>query len=537
MSIKNFRIPKSLILTCACYFSVYFLILFALYNGVNYGIYQWLNSAFPSMDTLLEYEAQLQAETFSQIPLSHSRQCEFIVFDTDGRTVYATNREIGENISAGDVYLIPNYYGDLFYSVLQKNDAGGQKYYYVYLNRQEEGSDTVQMAGSCVLDESYSIVEGDRLFEKGTLTEQEFGLLQGLYEKNKRVEKYDYVTEKGENRTVVFVSLQMNPETYEKTVNLANRLWLFAIPAALLVGAVQIVLVLRKIKKSIAPLNRAIESYGGQSGLAVDKRKIPVEFQSTVDRFSELVARLAGMQAEEEEAYQEKQRLIADISHDLKTPLTVIQGYSKALLEKRVPEEKEKKYLETICGRAGLASDLLDSLFEYVKMDHPGYEPDREKIDLGEWIREILAEKYSELENRGFPLHVELPKEPVYFSADKELFRRLLENLLGNAVKYNPAGTSIYVFLEEKDEDIILTVADDGVGISPELCRHVFEPFFTGSRARTSGEGTGLGLSIVKRIVELHQGTIRLIEPPSPPFHTQFHMEWKVSTEKTYGSK
>lgn len=526
MSIKRFKMRKSLILTCAWYLLIYSLILFLVYNTVSYFIYNRLNTAFPSMDNLLEYEDELSAETFSEIPLSHSSQCGFIVFDGDGRTVYATSRELSENINAGDTELIPDYYGAVFYSVFKKINTAGQVYYYVYLNMMDEDTDTAQMVGSCMLDETYRIVSGDNLFGKDQLTKKEFGLLQGQYDENQDIEKYDYQTDEGEDRTVVLVSLQMNMENYDKMVNNANRLWIVAVPTVILIAAIEIVLIIRKIRQSIQPLNAAIESYRGRDHFQVEKESIPMEFQPTVDRFSELVSRLSAMQAEKEETYQENQRIIADISHDLKTPLTVIQGYSKALMEGRVPEEKREKYLETICSRAELAAGLLDSLFEYVKMDHPGYEPDRKEMDLGEFIREILAEKYSEMENQGFHMEVDIQERPVLFMADAKLFRRLLENLLGNGVKYNPPGTTIYVSLEEKGKQIVLTVADDGVGIPDSIGRQVFDPFITGSAARTSGEGTGLGLSIVKKIVELHGGTICLVQPPHKPFHTEFQMKW-----------
>ncbi len=198
----------------------------------------------------------------------------------------------------------------------------------------------------------------------------------------------------------------------------------------------------------------------------MESADIPVEFQSTVDSFSQLVDRLSAMQEEKEEMYREKQR----------------------------------RYLETICGRAELAAGLLDSLFAYVRMEHPGYRPDKKKVDLGELVKEILAERYSEVENSGFHLEVNIPETPIPFSVDVRLFRRLLENLLGNTLKYNPAGTTFYVSLEETREQVILVVADDGVGIPPSMGRRVFDPFVTGSSARTTGEGTGLGLSIVKKL-------------------------------------
>lgn len=414
---------KSLILTCVIYFLLYSLLMFLVYNAVNYFVYNWMNSAFPSMDNLLEYKQELQEDNFLDIPLTRSSQCSFIVFDDEGRTVYATSKEVADNINAKDLLLIKDYYGNYTYLVFEKNGSDGKTYYYVYLNKREEDTQTAQVIESSVLDENLHVIEGDLIAGKESLSEKEFGFIQGQYGENQMIEKYHYQTSDGKNRTVVLISLQINAQTYDKTLNSANRLWLITIPIVVLLAIVVTLLVIRRIKTSILPLNHAIASYRGDNQFEVNKAAIPMEFESTVDRFSELVMRLENTQLEKEQAYQEKQRIIADISHDVKTPLTVIQGYSKALLEERVPEEKKQKYLETIYKRSKLAVGLMDSLFEYVKMEHPGFEPNRKNVDICELIRGILAEKYNEIEQRSFSLNVDIQEDPIYFMADEKLFR------------------------------------------------------------------------------------------------------------------
>ena len=93
------------------------------------------------------------------------------------------------------------------------------------------------------------------------------------------------------------------------------------------------------------------------------------------DNFSHLLDQLAEVQKEKDEIYRERQRMITDISHDLKTPLTVIQGYAKAFMEDMIPEDKKEKYLTAIYNRSVLATQLIDTLFEYMRMEHPGYRP------------------------------------------------------------------------------------------------------------------------------------------------------------------
>ena len=100
--------------------------------------------------------------------------------------------------------------------------------------------------------------------------------------------------------------------------------------------------------------------------------------------------------------------------------------------------------------------------------------------------------------------------------------RRLLENLLSNAIKYNDKGTTIYIAMEKRGGDAVMTLADDGVGIPEGIAESLFQPFVTGNRARTTGKGTGLGLSIAQRIVQMHRGSMELVRPPHKPYHTEF---------------
>ena len=166
----------------------------------------------------------------------------------------------------------------------------------------------------------------------------------------------------------------------------------------------------------------------------------------------------------------------------------------------------------------------MNALFDYVRLDHPDYKLHATRTDLSEFCKAYLAEKYPEIESRGFLLTPELPEEPFFLSFDAALLRRLLDNLLSNALQYNPAGTTLYFALALQGDQVRLTVADNGVGIAPELADTLFEPFVTGNAARTPGGGTGLGMAIVKKAAELHGGSIRLVRPPHNGWHTEFEL-------------
>lgn len=125
---------------------------------------------------------------------------------------------------------------------------------------------------------------------------------------------------------------------------------------------------------------------------------------------------------------------------------------------------------------------------------------------MGEVLRECIAALYTDFEERGIALRVEIPETPVPYSADKLQMMRTVTNLLTNAVRYGKEGGKTLVKLEE----YAITVADDGEQIDDELAGHIFEPFSRGDKARSTKGGSGLGLSIASKIVQMHGGELKL---------------------------
>lgn len=220
------------------------------------------------------------------------------------------------------------------------------------------------------------------------------------------------------------------------------------------------------------------------------------------------VNELMEQEQEQQKAYvRQRNLLLSDIAHDIKTPLTTICGYSKALSDGIVrEEEKRQEYLEAVYAKSMRMSELLTLLFEYVKLDSEGYELHLEKGDFAELVRENTALVYKDFEEKQMELNVELPEEVVAYEMDKLQMGRAVMNLLSNAARYGKTGGRVLVRLEER----VLTVADDGMEIEPEFAEHIFEPFSRADKARSTSGGSGLGLSIAARIVEMHGGKLEL---------------------------
>lgn len=213
---------------------------------------------------------------------------------------------------------------------------------------------------------------------------------------------------------------------------------------------------------------------------------------------------------EEEKAQQiayDRQRnlLLSDIAHDIKTPLTTLCGYSKALSDGVVEEEgKRQEYLEAIYNKSMRMNELITLLFEYVKMDSSGFELHREEGDLGELVRECTAALYTDFEEENISLVINISEEPMPCLMDKVQMARAITNLLNNTIRYGRAGGRALVRLE----DYCVTVADDGMEIDRAFAAHIFEPFSRADSARSTNGGSGLGLSIAYKIVQMHGGEL-----------------------------
>ena len=217
--------------------------------------------------------------------------------------------------------------------------------------------------------------------------------------------------------------------------------------------------------------------------------------------------------AEEMRKVYEKKRnlMLSDIAHDLRTPITTIAGYSKALNDDMVvSEEKKREYLQAIENKSARMSDLINLLFDYVRLDSTNYGLRRDEIDLPELLRTIAASLYSDIEEKGMEFEISIPEEVHMVSLDRVQFSRVIVNLINNAIKHNEAGTTISLEMKKEKDKIQIIVSDNGSLIPTFLAEHIFEPFAMGDASRTAQSGSGLGLSIAKKIVEMHGWTLEL---------------------------
>ena len=218
---------------------------------------------------------------------------------------------------------------------------------------------------------------------------------------------------------------------------------------------------------------------------------------------------------DEERHAEEKRRylMISNIVHDLKTPMTTVYGYAKALNDGMVPPEKNTEYHEAIMAKTDRMNEVVALLLDYVKLDSEGFTLKKEKLDICETVRACCALSYTDTEVAGDTLDVNIPDNPVYIEADGKQLSRVITNLITNAIRHNPEGTKIGVSVTS-DEDIRIFVADTGDEIAEDMKEQIFEPFVTGDESRASDGGTGLGLPLSSRICEMHGFSLKLAQKP-----------------------
>ena len=234
--------------------------------------------------------------------------------------------------------------------------------------------------------------------------------------------------------------------------------------------------------------------------------------------FSRIVAEeVEKKERQEEELRVQYERarnlMLSDIAHDLRTPITTIAGYAKALNDGLVTsDEKRTEYLDAIENKANRMSDLITLLFDYVRLDSESFSLRKEKIDVSELLRENAALLYADVEAKQMEFEIEIPEEPVVLNIDKLQFSRVITNLINNALKHNDGNTTIILEMKLEKQNIQIIVKDNGKMIEPQIAEHIFEPFVMADASRDSKGGSGLGLSIAKKIVEMHGGTIELLQ-------------------------
>jgi signal transduction histidine kinase len=274
----------------------------------------------------------------------------------------------------------------------------------------------------------------------------------------------------------------------------------------------------RKIMEPVQKMEEAFkEVTAGHLDTTLDF-ETETEFGEMRDAFNSMARRLKDSEEKRMTMENERIRLFSHIAHDLKTPITTISGYAQALASGMVEEpDKQREYHMAIKAKTGQMNQLIDQLLSYSKLGTPQYPMNVGRVDLVELLRVSCATLFGEIESKQMKLELRLlPDRPVFYMADSSEMGRAIDNLLTNAIRHNPVGSLLSVGLTDESDRIEIQIADNGAAIPEAIAGNLFEPFVSGSDARSTSSGSGLGLAIVKKVMEQHSGEVFLLDAISP---------------------
>ena len=228
-------------------------------------------------------------------------------------------------------------------------------------------------------------------------------------------------------------------------------------------------------------------------------RGVEPGFNVIIDYFNRMVQELSGMETLRTD-------FIANVSHELKTPLAVIQNYGTMLQQPNLSDEDRKDYARTVTNASQRLASLITNILKLNKLENQQIYPKKEHFDLGEQLCECLLGFENAWEAKKLEIETEI-EDGVNVESDPELLSLVWNNLFSNAIKFTEEGGTIGLKLHTENGHAVVEVSDTGCGISPEVGVHIFEKFYQGDTSHAT-QGNGLGLALVKRVVDIIGGEI-----------------------------
>ncbi len=222
-------------------------------------------------------------------------------------------------------------------------------------------------------------------------------------------------------------------------------------------------------------------------------------FDVIIDCFNRMAEELSGVETLRTD-------FIANVSHELKTPLAVMQNCGTMLQRPDLTEEQRMEYAETITEQSRRLADLITNILKLNRLENQQIYPAAKRYDLGEQLAECLLNFESTWEQKNIDIETDIEEE-VFVESDEELLSLVWNNLFSNALKFTEPGGAVSVVLKTEGNSAVVEVSDTGCGISPETGRHIFEKFYQGDTSHAM-QGNGLGLALVKRVVDIVGGDI-----------------------------
>lgn len=277
---------------------------------------------------------------------------------------------------------------------------------------------------------------------------------------------------------------------------------------AVLLAFLGVSYITNRMTKPIAAMNNTV------------KRFSKGDFEARVavsggDEVAELGQSFNDMANEINALEQSRRSFVANVSHELRSPLTSMRGFLEAIQDGTIPGEEQAKYLDIVINECKRMTGMVNDLLDLARIESGAYELKLEQFDINELVIRTLLTFEARVNARHIDVVMDFESDRTMVEADQQQIAQVIRNLVDNAIKFSPEGGKLTLCIKKDRGKAVVSVRDEGAGIAPEDLPYVFDRFYKGEKAHTpSGTSTGLGLSIVKRIVEQHNETITVESPP-----------------------
>ncbi len=294
-------------------------------------------------------------------------------------------------------------------------------------------------------------------------------------------------------------------ETSELTAiwrGLLSLFWFTAVTVLLITAVITAFAVMRQVRP-IQQMTQATRRY------AEGDFDVRMHDDGKSEEIGELVASFNAMADSLQRTEMQRREFIANVSHELKTPMTTIAGYTDGILDGTIPPENERQYLEIIADESRRLSRLVRRMLEVSQLQSRDQLRDKGSFDICESMRRVLISLEKKITDRGLDVDAGIPEETLLVKGDNELITQVIYNLLENAAKFAREGSTLYLGVTVQRPKALITIRNEGVTIAPEEMPRLFERFHKTSKSRNEDkDGVGLGLYIVKTILEQHKENI-----------------------------
>lgn len=504
-------------------FILLFLVIVGL-AGILYGVNYFLPRrvvVMPKAYDIADYTNILEEEKYDRVPVTKTfgKTGYLEILDENAKVIYDSRGKTKKKYQKDSLRYISEIYPDVYYGV-QRIGSGYQlkkRGYLIFQYRWNDESEQY-LSGTALLDSKRNVIYSNINLGKKQLSKDE---IQYLIESNDGedfsgniLQKFSFTTVDGKSRIALIhtesVGMQLG-KIYSKIFMVSLLIFVLAVIVTILLMDLYIV---NKVRRPLADLEHAMAGFQEGERSRIAGYSGPKEVATVIDTFNRLEEKLEEAEKKQQALQNQKQQMISGISHDLKTPITVIRGYVDAIRDGLVPPEEQDRYLAIIEDRANTMANLIGSLSDFSTLEHPDFAYTMAEGNLAEYLREYIAGRYQELSIQGYSMEADIPEENIRTLFDHHQLNRVWENIINNSVKYTPKGTTLFVRLMKSADgkNIIIYIGDNGPGIPEEMKSVLLDPFVVAEPSRSNGQGTGLGLSVARRIVEAHDGEITILD-------------------------